>query len=64
MQEGERICFRHDHQDKCGRIIKIFTQVGFENHGKEFVVIMPEHSRGLFNKHEIKIEKKKLNIIN
>jgi hypothetical protein len=63
MKEGDKICFRHDHRDKCGTIIKIFTQIGFENHGKEFVVIMPEYSRGLFNKHDIKIEKNKLKII-
>lgn len=64
MQVGERICFQHDHQDKCGRILKIFTQIGFENHGKEFVIIMPDKARGLFNHNAIKIELKKLKIIN
>ena len=64
MQVGERVCFRYDRKDKCGRILKMFTQIGFEDHGKEFVVILLDDSRGLFNDCVIKTEKNKLKIIN
>jgi len=64
MKEGDSVCFRHNNEDKCGRIIKIFTQIGFEDHGKKFVVIMPENSRGLFNDAAIIIEINKLELIN
>ena len=64
MQEGERVCFEHENKNKCGTIIKIFTQIGFEDHGKEFIIIMPDKSRWLFNHNSIKIERAKLKIIN
>lgn len=64
MKEGDEICFWHDHKDRCGKIIKMFTQIGFEDHGKELVVILLDNSRGLFNDYVIKAEKNKLKIIN
>ena len=64
MQEGERVCFEHENKNKCGKIIKIFTQIGFEDHGKKFVVIMPDNTMGLFESNNIIIEKRKLKIIN
>tara|TARA_B100000902_G_scaffold358656_1_gene373876 strand:- start:219 stop:413 length:195 start_codon:yes stop_codon:yes gene_type:complete len=64
MKEGDWICFKHERKNKCGKIIKTFTQIGFENHGKELIVIMPESSKGLFNNATIIIEKSKLKLIN
>lgn len=64
MNEGDHITFLFNNKKISGRIIKTFTQIGFENHGKEFVVIMPDESRGLFNHNTIKIERAKLKIIN
>ena len=64
MNEGDHITFLFNNKKIPGRIIKIFTQIGFENHGKEFVVIMPDESKGLFNHNAIKIERAKLKIIN
>jgi len=64
MNEGDHIIFLFDNKRTSGTIIKIFTQIGFEDHGKKFVIIMPIDSKGLFNDDAIKIEKNKLKIIN
>jgi hypothetical protein len=64
MNEGDHITFLFNNERASGTIIKIFTQIGFEDHGKKFVIIMPIDSKGLFNDDVIKIEKNKLKIIN
>lgn len=64
MNEGDHITFLFNNEKISGRIIKTFTQIGFEDHGKEFIIIMPDKSKGLFNHNSIKIERAKLKIIN
>jgi hypothetical protein len=64
MNEGDHIIFLFNDERASGTIIKIFTQIGFEDHGKKFVIIALSSSKGLFNKNTIKVEKNKLKIIN
>jgi hypothetical protein len=49
MQEGDYIYFNHNNTKKSGKIAKIFTQIGFEDHGEKMVVILVDNSNGLFN---------------
>lgn len=50
MKEGDEVNFLHEGLAKKGRIIKMFTQIGFNEHGQKFVVIAIDGVRGLFNK--------------
>ena len=60
MKEGDYIIFNKDNVEKTGRIIKIYTQIGFSDHGKTFAIIQIDGRRGLFNKNTLKIEMNEL----
>jgi hypothetical protein len=64
MNEGDHITFLFRDEKISGTIIKIFTQIGFEDHGKKFLIISRDDRSGLFDKNTIKIEKEKIKIIN
>ncbi len=44
MKEGDSITFDIDGEVKYGKILKIYTKIGFEDHGKEF--FLKTHERG------------------
>jgi hypothetical protein len=60
MKEGDYINFRHDNIVKSGRVIKTYTQIGFSDHGKTFVIILLDNNEGLFKKGTIKLEAKNI----
>tara|TARA_B110000495_G_C22562313_1_gene339226 strand:- start:283 stop:477 length:195 start_codon:yes stop_codon:yes gene_type:complete len=64
MNEGDHITFLFNNERISGTIIKKYTKIGFKDHGKEFIIIMPDNSGGLFNNNILKIELAKLKIIN
>lgn len=49
MKEGDHIIFWHKNNKKSGIIIKIYTQIGYEDHGEKFAVIRVDNESGLFN---------------
>lgn len=58
MKEGNDISFWSKNVIKKGRIIKIFTKIGYEDHGEEFLVILVYGEQGLFNKNSTLVIKK------
>ena len=50
MKEGNDISFWSENVMKKGRIIKIFTKIGYEDHGEKFLAILVYGEQGLFNK--------------
>ena len=58
MKEGNDISLWSKNVIKKGRIIKIFTKIGYEDHGEEFLVILVYGERGLFNKNSTLVIKK------
>ena len=58
MKEGEDVSFWLDGSVKHGKILKIYTKIGFENHGEEFVVILLYNSNLRFYEGEVSILKK------
>ena len=63
MKEGDNITFELNWEIKQGEILKIYTKIGFEDHGKEFVVISLRDSHLRFYEGEIEIMTDKINII-
>ena len=63
MKEGNEIKFRIDGEIKYGKILKIYTKIGFEDHGKEFVVISLTDSQLRFYEGEIEVIANKITII-
>ena len=63
MKEGDNITFRLNKEIKYGKILKIYTKIGFENHGKEFVVISLCDSHLKFYEGEIEMMHEKVEII-
>jgi len=49
MREGEHIKFYHNNTEVSGRIIKIYTQIGFSDHGFQKAVISLDNCMGLFS---------------
>lgn len=60
MQAGQDVSFSLGGSDFRGRILKIYTEVGFEDHGKEFVVIYVYGTDLRFYEGEFRIEREKL----
>jgi len=58
MKEGDYIKFHYDNGIKSGKVIKIYTQIGFDDHGKTFVIILLDNNEGLFKKGTLKLEAK------
>ncbi len=64
MEEGDYIYFNHNNTKKSGKIAKIFTQIGFENHGEKMVVILVDNEKGLFNQeHSVILKLKDLQVL-
>ena len=63
MKEGDNITFKLNGEIKYGKILKIYTKIGFEDHGKEFVVISLTDSHLRFYEGEIEVIANKINII-
>ena len=63
VREGDNISFNLHGEIKYGKILKIYTKIGFEDHGKEFVVISLSDSRLRFYEGEIELMKRDLRII-
>ena len=55
MQEGENVRIEINGKEQFGKVVKIYTQIGFENHGKEFAVILLHDSYLKFYEGEIEI---------
>ena len=63
MKEGDNVSFQLGAETKYGKIIKIYTKIGFENHGKEFVVISLYDSHLRFYEGDIEMMNQNLKII-
>ena len=55
MKEGENVRIIVNGEEKFGKVIKIYTQIGYENHGKEMVVITLHDSHLRFYEAEVSI---------
>jgi hypothetical protein len=55
MREGENVRFLLNGEEKFGKVIKIYTQIGYENHEKEMAVISLYDSHLRFYEAEIEI---------
>ena len=55
MKEGENVRIIIDEKEKFGKVIKIYTQIGYENHGKEIAVILLHDSYLRYYESEIEI---------
>lgn len=60
---GDNLTFEVNGEVKHGKVVNIYTQVGYENHGKEIVVISLFDSHLRFYEGEIKITNENLKII-
>lgn len=54
--ENQFVSFTYDGRELRGEIIKIYTQIGFSEHGQTFAIIRIEGQKGLFNKNTLRIE--------
>ena len=63
MKEGDNISFKIGEETKYGKIIKIYTKIGFEDHGKEFVVVSLYDSHLRFYEGDIEIMNQNINIL-
>jgi hypothetical protein len=63
-KEGDKIAFSLNGEEKQGTILKIYTKIGFDDHGKEFVVIALSDAELTIYESEITMLKKNLVIIN
>lgn len=55
MKQGESVEILVKGERKRGKVVKVYTQIGFENHGKEVAVILLEDSSLTFCEGEIQI---------
>jgi hypothetical protein len=55
MKEGENVRILVDGEEAFGKVIKVYTQIGYENHGKEIAVITLYDSYLKFYESEIEI---------
>ena len=55
MKEGEVVEIRVDEEVKMGKVLKTYTQIGFENHGKKIAIILLEDSHLRFYEAEIQL---------
>lgn len=53
MEEGQEIKIEVDGEEKFGKVVKVYTQIGYESHGKEMVVILLHDSHLRFYEGEI-----------
>ncbi len=63
MTQGDNITFKIGEEIKHGKIIKIYKQVGYENHGKEVMVISLYDSHLKFYEGEIRVMNENIQII-
>lgn len=63
MTEGERINFYYENEQKSGIILKIYTQIGGENHQQQMVIIKLDGSDGLFGRNTISLRSLELHLI-
>ena len=63
MKEGDNITFKLNEEVKYGKILKIYTKIGFDDHGKEFVVISLCDSNLRFYEGEVEMMNDKIEII-
>ena len=63
MKEGDNITFCINEEVKYGKILKIYTKIGFENHGKEFLVVSLYDSHLRFYEGDIEIMNENVEII-
>jgi len=63
MKEGETIHFHYNNEVKTGLILKIYTQIGGENHQEVMVVIRINEESGLFGQGTINIKHSDLHLI-
>jgi hypothetical protein len=54
MKEGEWVEVIVDGETKKGKVVKTYTQIGFEDHGKEIAVILLDDSHLRFYEAEIR----------
>lgn len=55
MKVGDNVSVKINGEEKFGQVIKLFTQIGYENHGKEIAVILLHDSYLRFYEAEIEI---------
>ena len=55
MKEGENVRIIVSGEEKFGKVIKVYTQIGYENHGKEIAVITLHDSHLRFYETEVSI---------
>jgi hypothetical protein len=60
MKKGANISFYLNNKKKYGKIIKIYTKVGFEDHGEEFVVVSLHGDTLKFYEGVVEINKKQI----
>ena len=63
MKEGDSVTFTINGETKYGKVIKIYTKIGFEDHGKEFVVISLYDSHLRFYEGDIEIMNESIKLI-
>jgi|SaaInlV_125m_DNA_1040241.scaffolds.fasta_scaffold38634_2 hypothetical protein len=63
MKEGKTIHFHYNNEVKTGLILKIYTQIGGENHREVMVVIRINEESGLFEQGTINIKHSDLHLI-
>lgn len=55
MTLGENVRIQINGEEKFGKVIKIYTQIGYENHGKDIAVILLYDSYLRFYEAEIEM---------
>ena len=55
MKEGENVRIIVNGEEKFGKVIKIYTQIGYQYHGKEVAVITLHDSHLKFYEAEIEM---------
>lgn len=63
MKEGETIHFYHNNEVRTGLILKIYTQIGGENHQELMVVVRIDEGSGLFGQSTINIKQSDVHLI-
>jgi len=63
MTEGERVNFYYENEQKSGIILKIYTQIGGENHQQQMVIIKLDGLNGLFGRNTISLRSSELHLI-
>jgi hypothetical protein len=62
MTEGERINFYYNNEQKSGTVLKVYVQIGGENHQQQMVIIRLDGSSGLFGTNTLNLRSSELHL--